>query len=198
VLSGAAGGRVLYYLFCLVSTAASVWLLRLGALVHRGGADRPGAMWNLYLGQFGLLFGALLIAGLAAMQTKPLYGGGLLGALCIKPQYALLVPVVVCAGRHWRALLAGIAAVLALLASPYGFTDDLAAYSLMLPTLTRRDTPWRNAALAWLWVAPALVPKFVAIFGFLPTPLLLLAAISLAGPGLGTELSPARHAASLT
>ena len=38
---------------------------------------------------------------------------------------------------------------LTLLASPYGFTDDLSVYSVMLATLARRETPWRNAALAW-------------------------------------------------
>ncbi len=198
--------------------------------------------------------------------------------LCIKPQYALLVPVVVFAGRYWRVMLAGIIGLfvfwhfpscweglafgrdisglagrrcggllaqpfgayevmgtsvfwmarsfgaslgaayavqglvsvlaalavwrlwqapvadparrvamtvfLTLLASPYGFTDDLAIYSVLLPTLAVRGAPWRNALLAWLWVAPALVPKFVAVFGFLPTPLLLVSALVLAGPAL--------------
>jgi len=69
---------------------------------------------------------------------------------------------------------------LTLLASPYGFTDDLSVYSVMLAVLARRETPWRNAALAVLWVAPAFVSKFVAIFGFLPTPLLLMSAVALA------------------
>jgi Glycosyltransferase family 87 len=195
------------------------------------------------------------------VNTRPRRAGGLLGLLCIKPQYALLVPLVVCAGRHWRAMLAGGAAVLALLvlslcwggaggwigylgpgraamsallvrncggfqvmgtsvfwmlrsfgvslgaayagqgvvsalaalgcwvmwrgpaaepmrrlamtvfltllASPYGFTDDLAVYSVMLAVLARRETPWRNAGLAGLWVAPAFVPKYIAVFGFL-------------------------------
>ena len=69
---------------------------------------------------------------------------------------------------------------LTLLASPYGFTDDLSVYSVMLAVLARRATPWRNAALAVLWVAPAFVPKFVVIFGFLPTPLMLMGAAALA------------------
>ncbi|HUW80110.1 MAG TPA: glycosyltransferase family 87 protein, partial [Acidocella sp.] len=242
------------------------------------GLTGPAAMWNLYLGQFGLLCGALLVAGLSAVATRPVRSGGFLAMLCIKPQYALLVPAVVFAGRYWRTMLAGLVGLFALLAlslplggpgvwaeylgpgraamrnllvqpfgayevmgtsvlwmarsfgaslgaayatqglvsvlaalavwrlwqspvadparrlamtvfltllaSPYGFTDDLAIYSVLLPTLAVRGAPWRNALLAWLWVAPALVPKFVAVFGFLPTPLLLVSALVLAGPAL--------------
>jgi hypothetical protein len=76
--------------------------------------------------------------------------------------------------------LAALTVFLTLLASPYGFTDDLAVYSVLLPALARRDAPWRNAALAWLWVAPAFVPRFVAMSGFLPMPLLVIGAAGLA------------------
>jgi len=69
--------------------------------------------------------------------------------------------------------------VLTLLASPYGFTGDMAMYCAVLPLLARRDACWRNAGLAWLWAGPAFVPVFVARFGFLPAPLLLMAALCL-------------------
>ncbi len=266
-----------YYAFCLAATGAAVLLLRRAGVAGwciLVGLCGPAAMWNLYLGQFGLLCGALLVAGLAGLQTRPLRSGGALALLSVKPQYALLVPVVVLAGRHWRALATGVVVLalalglsvmgggalawagyfgpgreamaallghkfggyqvmgdsvfwmarslgaafgtalaaqlamaclaalwawrlwrqsvaepmrrliitvfLSLLASPYGFTDDLAVCSVLLPMLARANAPWRNAALAWLWLAPALIPRFVAMFGFLPTPLLLLAALCLA------------------
>jgi hypothetical protein len=71
---------------------------------------------------------------------------------------------------------------LTLLASPYGFVDDLTGYSLMLPLLARRGAPWRNMGLAVLWVAPAFVLDFVKTFGVLPAPFLVLAALMLAWP----------------
>lgn len=90
-----------------------------------------------------------------------------------------------CMGLGWglwrreaaNRLVAG--AALTLLASPYGFTGDMAMICTLLPLLARRNAPWRNAVLGWLWVAPAFVPGFVARFGFLPTPLLLLAVLGM-------------------
>ncbi|MDD2705552.1 MAG: glycosyltransferase family 87 protein [Acidocella sp.] len=264
-----------YYALSALTLAASALLLRRANIPRwciLAGLISPAAMWNLYLGQFGLLCGALLAYGLATMHARPLRAGAALSLLAIKPQYALLVPVAVLARRNWRTLIAGalgllfllalscifggtatwaaylgpgraamrtllnqpfapgyqamgssvfwmlrslhaslplayagqgavsltcalatwrlwrnnsenrlpVTVFLSLLASPYGFTDDLAIYSVLLPTLARRNTPWRNAALAWLYVAPAFIPKFVTAFGFLPTPLLLLAALCLA------------------
>lgn len=264
-----------YYMLSALVLAISALLLRRAQIPRwciLAGLISPAAMWNLYLGQFGLLCGALLVYGLTVMQTRPARAGATLSLLTIKPQYALLVPVAVLASRNWRALAAGALGLLLLLslslilggaatwaaylgagraaaravleapfhlnyeywgtsvfwmlrsmhatlpiayasqgaaslacvfaawrlwrrnaqhsiiatvlltslASPYGFTDDLSAVSVLLPTLARRDTPWRNAALAWLWVAPAFIPKFAMLFGFLPTPLLLIAALGLA------------------
>ncbi len=274
------GLAVGYYGFSVVILGVSVWLLRCARLSWgciAVGLLGPAAMWSLYLGQFGLLCSALLICGLVRLETQPARAGGLLACLAIKPQYALLVPVVVLAGRHWRATLAGgvalavivaatiaafgwqswvaflgpgratakalleapfgpgyeqmgvsvfwmcrsfgaavpvayivqgVAAVccavtawrlwrgpvveplarvaatvfLTLLASPYGFVDDLAGYSIMLALLARWDTPWRNTGLAVLWLAPAFILDFAKIFGFLPAPFLVLAALMLAWP----------------
>jgi len=266
-----------YYISSAVLLGLSVWLLRRAGIAWwciAAGVCGPAAMWNLYLGQFGLFCGALLVAGLAAMQARPARAGLALALLCIKPQYALLVPVAVMAGRRWRVMFAGAAGVvvalaatlvfgtgvwaaylgpgraamagllgqsfgpgyqamgisvfwmarslgaglagaalaqgavtllegfgvwrlwrapaeeaiprlamtvfLTLLASPYGFTDDLAVYSVLLPALARPGAAWRNASLACLWVAPAMVPKLVPVLGFLPAPLLVVAALGMA------------------
>ncbi|MDR3505308.1 MAG: glycosyltransferase family 87 protein [Acidocella sp.] len=263
-----------YYLVSLLLLLASIALLRRAGIpgwcIGAGLISFP-AMWNLYLGQFGLVCGALLVFGLSRLRTRPMLAGGALSLLAIKPQYALLVPVAVLAARQWRAVAAGAVGVVALLgfgwalgggamfsaylgpghtamhtlltqppsaqgyqamgssvfwllrglhlgvaaayagqglistacallvwqrwrqgetplaatvfctllASPYGFTDDLAIYAVLMPTLARRAMPWRNAALAWLWVLPAFTPKIYAHTGVLITPLLLLAALRL-------------------
>jgi len=260
-----------YYVVAGLMLAASVVLLRKAAVPGwcvAAGLLSPAALWNLYLGQIGLLCGALLIYGLSRLERAPGRSGALLGLLAVKPQYALLLPFAVLGARAWRAVATAGAVVLALaalagpsawgayltlgraaargllelpftlgsyqdmgtslfwtlrslgaglpaayavqgaaalaaaagtawlwrrrhpqrlfltllltqLASPYGYVDDLAAYSVLLPTLARRDTPWRNAALAWLWVAPAVIRKATLDTGVLFTPLLLLAALAL-------------------
>jgi len=263
-----------YYLVSASLVLLSARLLRAAGLpwacVAAGLLSFP-AMWTLYLGQLGLLCGALLIYGFSRLEARAIRAGMALGLLAIKPQYALLVPVVVFSARRWRALAAGAAVVtllfasswaiggtacwraylgpgraalrglleqtfpshyetmgssvfwmlrslrwtvadasigqgavslscaalswqmwrtnaknrlapmviLTLLASPYGFTGDMAMVCALLPALARRDAPWRNAGLAWLWVAPAFVPAFVRYCGFLPTPLLLAAVLAL-------------------
>nr|WP_281376867.1 glycosyltransferase family 87 protein [Acidocella aromatica] len=62
----------------------------------------PAALWNIELGQMGLIGGALLVAGMLA-PGRPLAGGALLGLLSCKPQFGLLVPAVLVGGRNWRA-----------------------------------------------------------------------------------------------
>jgi hypothetical protein len=261
-----------YYLFAALMLVLTIVLLRAARLnrwcIAACVLSFP-ALWTVYLGQFGLLCGTLLIYGFSHLETKPVRAGAALGLLAVKPQYAVLVPVVVLAARQWRAMAAGSAVLgvmlalswgiggtacwlaylgpgrvamrglleqafpanyeamgssvfwmlrslhfavggaylgqgvvslgcavlswrlwqanaknrlpatvfLTLLASPYGFTGDMAMYCAVLPMLAARGAEWRNAQLAWLWVAPAFVPAFVARSGVLPTPLLLVAAL---------------------
>ena len=68
----------------------------------------PAVAVNLGLGQNGALTAALLLGGLALLETAPLAAGALLGLLVFKPQLALLLPVMVLAGRRWR-VMAGAA-----------------------------------------------------------------------------------------
>jgi len=270
-----------YYGIGALFLALSVWLLRrsgIGWWCIAVGVLSPAALWNVYLGQLGLLCGSLLVAGLSAVESRPKRAGAMLAMLCIKPPYALLLPVVVLAGRRWRVMMAAAAVVtvlvivsllgagaaawaaylgpgraamrglleqnfgpgyeaggtsvfwmvrslgaplapafaaqaamsaaavlacwrlwarpaadparrvtltvlLTLLAGPYGFTYDLSVVSVLLAAQARRGAPWRNAALAWLWVAPGYVQRCSEHFGVLITPLLILTALVLtAGP----------------
>jgi hypothetical protein len=263
-----------YYLFSAVTLAACCAGLRRAGVPWWGvalGVVSPEAMWCVYLGQWGFLCGTVLLLGCALLERRPGLGGALLALLCMKPHYALLVPVIVLARGRYRAVLTGMmtcallvsagywlggsagwasywgagresaAAVLAepaqggpqtmwlsvfwmvrslgaaaplayavqagvsaaaglaawrlwrpggtadvrrlaltmclaLLATPYGHMDDLAAYAALLPAFWVRGQAWRNAALAVLWLAPAYAMHIAALTGVLITPLFISAA----------------------
>ena len=71
----------------------------------------PAVFWTLGLGQNSFLTAALLGAGTLYIDRRPLLAGILLGALCYKPHFGLLVPVALIAGRHWRAFGAAVVSV---------------------------------------------------------------------------------------
>lgn len=64
----------------------------------------PAVAVNIGLGQNGALTAALLLGGLALLERRPIAAGVLLGLLVFKPQMALLLPVLVVAGRRWRTM----------------------------------------------------------------------------------------------
>jgi hypothetical protein len=69
----------------------------------------PGVFSNVGHGQNGFLTLALLGFGLLQLERRPALAGALLGLLAYKPQFAVLVPLALLAGGHWRALLAAAA-----------------------------------------------------------------------------------------
>ncbi len=95
--------------------------------VALGGAPRRGdgvlvaaillspVVWtNVVLGQLGLLLAALLVGALRALPTRPILAGVLIGALTIKPQLGLLLPLMLILLQAWRAFAAAVLSALAL------------------------------------------------------------------------------------
>ncbi len=76
----------------------------------------PAVPWTLGLGQNALLTAAILGGGLLLLDRRPLLAGAVLGLICYKPHFGLLLPVALAAGGHWRAFAATAASVLALVA----------------------------------------------------------------------------------
>jgi hypothetical protein len=74
----------------------------------------PAAFWAFGLGQNSFLTAALFGAGTLWIDRRPILAGFCFGALCYKPHFALLVPVALLAGRHWRALAAFLGSAAAL------------------------------------------------------------------------------------
>jgi uncharacterized membrane protein (UPF0136 family) len=291
-----------FIVWSLAFSAAAIWLWRAAGLpwsVIAVASLSPAALWNLELGQFGTVMAGCLAGGLLLAQTRPFRSGLTLGMLIFKPQYGLLLPVVLLADRNWRGIagcglvvaaslalttlvcgwqiwrdyftdglpasrlvldagpdglyyekfgvcvfwmlrrlgaglgvshaaqdvvtiLAAAAAwavwrsrrpapvermaltvFLSLLATPYGYTDDMVAWSVALAALAQRRG-WRIGlldALFWLW--PALCPVIVMQTGLLLTPLVILLAAGrtwvrcgMAGRQGGAPANPAALAAA--
>jgi len=108
--------------------AWAVWTVGTGALLAlaaRPALREPGTAWlllaapavlvNLLDGQNGFLTTALLVLGLRACR-RPALAGLCFGALTLKPQLGLLLPLVLALTRQWRTILWAAATALLLAA----------------------------------------------------------------------------------
>ncbi|HSF13790.1 MAG TPA: glycosyltransferase family 87 protein [Erythrobacter sp.] len=98
----------------------------------------PPVLVNGIIAQNGLLTGGLFVAGMTLLQRHPVWAGLVLGCLVIKPHLAVLFPLALAAGGHWRAFAGAAAssvglAVIALLAFGIGayqaFIDQMPLFS---------------------------------------------------------------------
>ncbi|HXP04222.1 MAG TPA: glycosyltransferase family 87 protein [Stellaceae bacterium] len=69
----------------------------------------PIVFWNIGLGQNAFLTAGLFGAATLCIDRRPLIAGLCFGALCYKPHFALLVPLALAVGGHWRAFAAAAA-----------------------------------------------------------------------------------------
>lgn len=76
----------------------------------------PAVLINAVGGQNGCWSAALLGGGLTLLDRRPYLAGVLFGLMVYKPQLAILLPVVLIAGRKWRTFVATGATAGALLA----------------------------------------------------------------------------------
>lgn len=107
-----------YFIWGAVLAGTAVWVLRSAGVAWRYiivTLLSPAALWNLLLGQVGILCGALLVAGMISLAARPARAGVLLACLAMKPQYGLLAPVMLLASRNWRAVFWAAGAGLAIL-----------------------------------------------------------------------------------
>ena len=76
----------------------------------------PVTLVCLTHGHNGFLTALLLGGGLILLDRRPLLAGLLLGCLVYKPQFALVIPLLLLATRQWRAILGAALSSLALIA----------------------------------------------------------------------------------
>jgi alpha-1,2-mannosyltransferase len=98
-----------FALWCIVGLTLYVWASLAGGVDRRAWvflAVAPAVAVNVFLGQNGFLTAALLIGGLANLERRPVVAGILFGILTIKPQFGLLLPVMLVLTGRWRAIAA--------------------------------------------------------------------------------------------
>jgi hypothetical protein len=84
---------------------------------------------SIIIGQSSLITGAALAAGVALVEKRPVVSGILFGVLgATKPQLAVLVPLALVCGRHWKPLLSAaicgaVIVLLSLLLGPQLWID---------------------------------------------------------------------------
>jgi arabinofuranan 3-O-arabinosyltransferase len=74
----------------------------------------PFTAWNFQSGQNGFLTASLFGAALYFLEERPLLAGLFIGLLTYKPQWGLLIPVALLAGKQWRAIASAAATALLL------------------------------------------------------------------------------------
>ena len=118
----------------------------------------PAAADALFSGQNGCLNAALIGGGLLALERRPVLAGILFGLLAYKPHIALLIPLALVAGGHWRALAAAaLAAILAVVLSFLVLGPEPWAAFLEAAPLARRSVEeglaaWPNMPTAFVGV----------------------------------------------
>ena len=65
----------------------------------------PAALVNIWAGHFGFFFGALFLLSFRWLDARPVLAGAIIGLFAIKPQLAVLIPLVLLLRGNWRAIV---------------------------------------------------------------------------------------------
>lgn len=127
-------------------------------MVSRLAFAQPAVLVNGLIGQNAFLTTGLLLAGLRLISSRPLLAGAVLGLLIIKPQLALMLPVAMLAGGHWRTIAGAALSVTAALLIPlllWG-VEAYTAYFELLQTfagfIAASRWPWHELASAFAFL----------------------------------------------
>ncbi len=125
----------------------------------------PAVLLNVGQGQNGFLTAALLGGALVVLDRRPIFAGILLGLLVYKPQYGLMLPIVLGVSGRWKCFGAAAATVVALTiattltfgASVWGAFLDSTHFTRTV-VLEQGNTGWYKiqSVFAWarMWGAP--------------------------------------------
>ena len=128
----------------------------------------PAVLINIGHGQNGFLTAALIGGALVLLDRRPLVAGILTGLLVYKPQYGLMIPIVLAASGRWKCFAAAAATVALLtIATTLTFGASVWHAFAVASEFTRSvvleqgNTGWYKiqSVFAWarMWGAPILV-----------------------------------------
>jgi alpha-1,2-mannosyltransferase len=151
---------------CAASGMTPLWLVLALAF--------PAVLINAGHGQNGFLTAALIGGALVLLDRRPIVAGILFGLLVYKPQFGLMIPIVLTASGRWRCFAAAAATVAILtLATTLGFGVEIwrafAASTEFTRTvaLEQGNTGWHKiqTVFSWarMWGAP--IPLAYALQG---------------------------------
>ena len=119
----------------------------------------PAVFINLGQAHNGFLTAALIGAALVMLVERPILAGVLLGCLAYKPQFGLLIPLVLMASGRWRVFAsAAVTVALLALAVTLAFGADVWSAFLASTKFTRivvleqGDTGWFKIQSVFSWV----------------------------------------------
>jgi hypothetical protein len=119
----------------------------------------PAVLINIGHGHNGFLTAALIGGGLALLDRRPTAAGILFGLLSYKPQFGIMIPLVLMATGRWRAFFAASATVAALvLATLLAFGTEVWRAFFDSAQLTRTavleagGTGWHKIQSVFAWV----------------------------------------------
>jgi hypothetical protein len=122
-------------------------------------AAYPAVFVNLGHGHNGFLTAALMGAALVLLDRRPWLSGILFGLLAYKPQFGLMIPLVLLVTGRWRAVAAAAATVIVLAgAATLAFGVDVWAAFLEGARFTRAvvlesgNTGWHKIQSIFAWV----------------------------------------------
>ena len=138
----------------------------------------PAVLVNAGHGQNGLLTAALVGGALAILDRRPIVAGILFGLMAYKPQFGLMIPVVLAASGRWRTFSSAVATVALLAAATtlvfgwqvwHAFLES--THFTRLVVLEQGDPGWykMQSVFAWarMWGAP--IPLAYALQGAMVT-----------------------------
>jgi len=136
----------------------------------------PAVLINIGHGQNGFLTAALFGLALVKLDRAPLLAGILFGLLVYKPQYGLMIPLVLAATGRWRCFAAAAATVFLLsIVTTFAFGPQVWQAFLDSTRYTREvaleqgDTGWYKiqSVFAWARMWGASIPVAYALQGAL-------------------------------
>jgi alpha-1,2-mannosyltransferase len=151
---------------CTASGMTRDWLLLALAF--------PAVLINAGHGQNGFLTAALIGGALVVLDRRPVTAGILFGLLVYKPQFGLMIPVVLAASGRWRCFAAAAATVVVLtLATTFAFGVEIwrafadSTEFTRTVALEQGNTGWHKiqTVFSWarMWGAP--IPLAYALQG---------------------------------